>query len=548
MLGRALGWIATPPSDVRMSDDELEVYAVLIWATLIGLVTHASWVGLFFFLGIPELAIFNVASTGCFVAAVWLCRRGKLTPSLILTTAEVVAHAWAATIFLGVATAFHAHILLVMVIGILFTTMTIGDRIAFGVGAGAAWLALVAASPWLPVLHALPEAAGWFQAMNGLVFISVLAGVSLYHSWRVTLTRSSRRQTQEELVAAVNKTRVIVAQMADGIVAFSREMRVTALNRALASWLGEAEVDVDVSTSVDLALPDLAGLARRAMENDEVVTADVPLPGGRVGAAVASPLGEEGAVVLVRDVTAAKEVDRMKSEFTAMVSHELRTPLTSVLGFAKLVKKQLDQKVFPATDMSDSKVKRAADRTLDQLAIILKEGDRLTSLINDVLDIAKMDAGKMELAREPIAVSELVDRALAATSSLFEGDVACEAEVEPDLPVVVGDPNRLQQVFVNLISNAAKFTDAGQVTVTATRTDDGVLCAVKDTGPGIPVAEQELVFEKYRQAKGAMSRPGGTGLGLPICREIVHAHDGRIGVESQEGEGARFWFVLPIAS
>jgi len=552
VVGRLIRWIATPPADVEFSEDELEVYAVTIWATLIGLIAHASWVPLFAALGFTELAIVNVFSTLAFVGAIWLCRRMRLAESLVVTAAEVVGHAWIATYFLGLGSAFHALALLAMMLGILFTTMSIRARVTYALSISGIWVGLVAAGLLLfePAYEVSEDVRRSFLVMNAVVFVAVLAGMTLYHSWRVTLTREARKLAREDLAAAVQRTQVIVEQMADGLVAFGPDLRVTALNRALAGWLGESEVDVDASTStsVEVALPEMRAVAQKVLSTGEIASADVPLPGGRVGAAVGTPIEPDGAVVLIRDVTAAKEVDRMKSEFTAMVSHELRTPLTSVLGFAKLVKKQLTRKILPATDLSEPKVARAAERASEQLDIILVEGERLTALINDVLDLAKMEAGKMDLSRQEIAVAEVVGRAVAATSTLFRSDsVVCESSIDSGLPSVVADPDRLQQVLVNLISNAAKFTDEGTVTVSAGSSPDGVRFTVRDTGPGIPEAEQALVFEKFRQAKGAAARPGGTGLGLPICREIVHAHNGSIGVESEVGEGTEFWFMLPLA-
>jgi len=551
VVGRLFGRIATPPAGVELTEDELEVYAVTIFSTWIGLLTHASWVPLFGLLGFLELSIINIGSTICFVVAVSLCRRGQMTTALVITAAEVVLHAWIATYYLGVDTAFHALALLAMMLGILFTTMTIRARVVYAVSIAAAWIALLGVSRLLsPAYEVSAGVEELFRIMNGVVFVVVLAGITLYHSWRVTLTRDSRVKTQAELTAAVKKTHVIVEQMADGLVAFSPEMRVIAINRSLAEWLDAAEPGVDTgmstSTNMRLALPEMRDIAAEAMKTGEIASSDVPLPGDRVGAAVATPLGADGAVVLVRDVTADKEVDRMKSEFTAMVSHELRTPLTSVLGFTKLVKKQLVGKILPAADLSDAKVQRAAERATEQLDIIVQEGERLTALINDVLDLAKMEAGMMQLEREHVAVGDLIERAMAATSSLFEGrEVVCESQVDEALPDALGDADRLQQVLVNLISNAAKFTDTGTVTVSAEAATEGLRFVVEDTGPGIPAGEQQAVFEKFRQAKGAADRPRGTGLGLPICKEIVHAHGGSIGVESDGSNGTRFWFVLP---
>jgi signal transduction histidine kinase/DNA-binding response OmpR family regulator len=244
----------------------------------------------------------------------------------------------------------------------------------------------------------------------------------------------------------------------------------------------------------------------------------------------------------------AEEADAAKSAFLSTVSHELRTPLTSVLGFAKIIRKRLEERVFPLLTTDDRKVRQTIQQVGDNLDVVVSEGERLTKLIDDVLDLAKIEAGKLEWHMETVEVADIVDRASSATSSLFaQKGLAFVRDVAPGLPPVLGDADRLLQVLINLISNAVKFTDAGSVTCRARLEEDGIAVSVIDTGMGIATADQPKVFEKFKQVGDTLTdKPKGTGLGLPICREIVEHHGGRIWVESEPGEGSRFSFVLPV--
>ena len=244
---------------------------------------------------------------------------------------------------------------------------------------------------------------------------------------------------------------------------------------------------------------------------------------------------------------AAEEADAAKSAFLSTVSHELRTPLTSVLGFAKIIRKRLEDRIFPLVTTDDARVRQTVQQVSENLTVVVSEGERLTKLIDDVLDLAKIEAGKLEWHMDDVAIADIIDRATAATSSLFEHKgLPLVKDVAPGLPTVVGDADRLLQVVINLISNAVKFTAAGSVTCRARLQGDGIVVSVIDTGYGIAPADQPKVFEKFKQVGDTLTdKPKGTGLGLPICREIVEHHGGRIWVESEPGKGSTFSFLLP---
>jgi PAS domain S-box-containing protein len=247
-----------------------------------------------------------------------------------------------------------------------------------------------------------------------------------------------------------------------------------------------------------------------------------------------------------RDAEAANEA---KSSFLASVSHELRTPLTSILGFAKIIQKRLEDRVLPAVQSTDPKTQRATQQVRENIHIIVTEGERLTALINDVLDLAKIEAGKVEWQMETLFVADVIERATAATAALFaQKKLKLVKEIPDGLPPITGDLNRLIQILINLISNAVKFSDEGSVTCRARRAGSEMIISVSDTGVGIAPADLPKIFEKFRQVGDTLTdKPKGTGLGLAICKEIVEHHHGRIWAESQSGQGSVFSFAIPLA-
>jgi signal transduction histidine kinase len=247
---------------------------------------------------------------------------------------------------------------------------------------------------------------------------------------------------------------------------------------------------------------------------------------------------------------AAEAASQAKSDFLSNVSHELRTPLTSVLGFSKIIKNRLEEKLFPLLRSDDPKAQRLVDQVKENINVVVSEGERLTALIDNVLDLAKIEAGKVEWNMTTVAVPEIITRASAATASLFEPNgLQFSKEIAPDLPQIIGDQDKLIQVVINLISNAVKFTEKGSVTCRAEQKDGEIVISVSDTGVGIAPEDQADVFDKFKQVGDTLTdKPKGTGLGLTICKEIVEHHGGRIWVESEVGKGSTFSFALPVAT
>ncbi len=251
---------------------------------------------------------------------------------------------------------------------------------------------------------------------------------------------------------------------------------------------------------------------------------------------------------LLQSYEKLKELDKLKTDFLSTVSHELRTPLTSILGFARIISKRFDEVILPRIECADKKAEKAARQVKDNIHIIIAESKRLTALINNVLDIAKMDAGKIEWKMELIQPAECIEKAIAATASLFEQKkLKLVKDIQEGLPEISGDRDRLIQVIINLISNAVKFTAQGTVTCMAGSKGIELTVSVIDTGTGITAGEQDVVFEKFKQVGDTLTdKPQGTGLGLSICKQIVEHHGGRIWVESEPGKGSKFSFTLPV--
>jgi signal transduction histidine kinase len=225
---------------------------------------------------------------------------------------------------------------------------------------------------------------------------------------------------------------------------------------------------------------------------------------------------------------------RHKSEFLANMSHELRTPLNAVLGYTELV--------------LDGIYGEIPDRVRDVMTRIDRSGRHLLGLINDVLDLAKIEAGQLALSIADYSMTDLVQTVAVAVEALAaEKRLALKVDVPADLPRGQGDERRLSQVLLNLVGNALKFTDRGEVRVAASLGNGEFVVAVADTGPGIAPTEQERIFDAFHQADGTAARKrGGTGLGLSIAKRIVDLHGGHIWVESSPGRGSTFSFTVPV--
>lgn len=398
------------------------------------------------------------------------------------------------------------------------------------------------------------------------------------------------RQTTKALDDERNKLNTVIKNMTDGLIVTAMDNTITLANFAAGSIL-DIPVAVTIGKDVKEVFKemDIGEMISEVIKSDgkEIIQKDFNLRDKIVVRCISSAIHTEGkligVVTILRDITKEWEIDRMKTEFISTVSHELRTPLTSVLGFSKMILKRMEKDISPYLSeigshliKEDQSIRKAEEKIKENLNIIISEGERLTSLINDVLDISKMEAGKIEWKSESLSIADVVERACVATSSLFEQKgIQLVKEVSSDLPETKGDEDRLIQVVINLISNAVKFTEKGSVTCRARRVQssefgvmsperqkiytelltrvsgpaDFIEISVIDTGLGIAKADQGKVFERFKQVGDTLiDKPKGTGLGLAISKQIVEHHGGRIWVESDIGKGSNFSFTIPVTA
>lgn len=357
-----------------------------------------------------------------------------------------------------------------------------------------------------------------------------------------------RRSSLGELLLAQQAAQAAIDSLPDPVVVFDAQGDVLIANRAAETVLG---IDAGAAAGVALAAvePPLRTVIEQARAHvlggkgalvprgfEDAVRRPLPSDGDTWLLARATPVygeggGVTGATVLLQDVTRLHRFDQLKNDLVATVAHEFRTPLTSLHMAVHLC---LEQAAGPLTE-----------RQADLLFAAREDCERLQRIVDELLDLARLRGGGMQLRRQPLAVAALVGAALDAQRiPASEAQVALAAEVAPDLPAVSVDEDRLLGVLANLLVNAVRHAPAGSTVVVAAReVAGGVRVEVRDAGPGIDPARREQVFERFTQGGAA---PGGAGLGLSIAREIVTAHGGTIGVDSEPGRGSTFWFTLPV--
>jgi signal transduction histidine kinase/CheY-like chemotaxis protein len=233
----------------------------------------------------------------------------------------------------------------------------------------------------------------------------------------------------------------------------------------------------------------------------------------------------------------AEDERKIKEEFVARVSHELRTPLNMIIGFCTIL-----------IESNGERLKRLPKTIVEDLEVILRNSQHLSELINDILDLSQINAGQMAIVKEDTDLSELVAEAVSSVQLLYESrNLYLRTDIKAPLPKICCDRTRIVEVLLNLLSNAGRYTQQGGVTIRAYKKDKWLEIQVIDTGIGIPKQKQEHLFDPFYQVDGSIRRKyGGTGLGLSISKNIVELHDGRMWVESEEGQGTTFIFQLPI--
>lgn len=368
-------------------------------------------------------------------------------------------------------------------------------------------------------------------------------------------------RTIHSLSGERNRSSAILRSMVEGVAVIDAQEKLVFCNRAFSEILNLDTVAVEGRPIIEvLRNSDLLGLIRRALRGEEGLQSDItmgivqlrsfsvtaaPVQALESGSAPVSPASAaapraaaekpSGAVVVLHDVSELRRLERVRQDFVANVSHEFKTPLTAIQGFAE-------------TLLAGALEDPGSNRRF--LEIIRDHAVRLARLTDDLLKLARIEAGKLEVEFVPVRLAELIERC--AETTLLKStrkQITLEIDVAPGLPAVRGDAGLLREVLQNLLDNAIQYTSpGGHIRVTAVAGAREAVVSVADTGIGIPLAEQERIFERFYRVDAARSREeGGTGLGLSIAKHIVEAHGGRLWVESEVGRGSKFSFSIALA-
>ena len=379
-----------------------------------------------------------------------------------------------------------------------------------------------------------------------------------------SLNETARRLESEIrlLSGERNRSSAILRSMVEGVAVIDAQERLVFSNRAFSEILNIDSKSSEGRPLIEVVRnSELTGLIRKALDGEEGLQSDIvtgivlqqsfsvtaaPVKALEPTAGVSNASGPSvaifpapkpsGAVVVLHDVTELRRLERVRQDFVANVSHEFKTPLTAIQGFAE---------TLLGGALEDPKNNRRF------LEIMRDHANRLARLTDDLLKLARIEAGKLELEFSPVGVIEFIERcAETALMKASRKQITLDIEIPPGLPPVRGDASLLRDVLQNLVDNAIQYTPpGGRICVSARVNSNEMVIEVLDTGIGIPLVDQERIFERFYRVDAARSREaGGTGLGLSIAKHIIDAHDGRLWVESTVGEGSRFSFSIPLAN
>jgi PAS domain S-box-containing protein len=390
------------------------------------------------------------------------------------------------------------------------------------------------------------------DALNLCVFLTVSSLIALITEGLDRVNHALGESLEDERRTEA-EIRSLVDSVVETLVLVSPEGRVVSVNRRFEDLFGIAASEVE-GRSVD----DLRALAERLFAEPDTVMEQLAPSGGEVAersltivaqtwpqerqlALFATPVRSDGrdlgTLYGFRDVTQERELDRMKTEFVSQVSHELRTPLTAIKGFTDL--------------MLDGDAGEVNEEQSEYLAIVKSNADRLVALINDLLDVSRIESGRIQLKLERVDVRAILEMVVATMRPLLESkSQRLTLSIADGLPAAWADHDRVVQVATNLISNAHKYTQAGGEIDVGARADRGNLrIAVRDNGMGIAPEDQARLFSRFYRVDNSLTREiGGTGLGLSIVKSIVEMQGGTVTVDSAPGTGSTFAFTVPIAT
>lgn len=350
-------------------------------------------------------------------------------------------------------------------------------------------------------------------------------------------------KVKKDLADAKSKVESMVHSMSEGVIAINNKQEVILLNPAAKILLGLKEIRFGRPLWESLDNKDVLDLLKEITLKESIVTKEVFFTTGKEDRIIkffTAPSSDgmskkTGWIMLLTDISKEKEVDRMKSEFISTTSHELRTPLAAI-----------KESVMLMADGTTGETTEAQNRFL---TIAVRNIERLATLINDLLDISKIETGRMILRKSSHDIPNIIDDVIGSISLLIkESKIELKTAFSGKIPPVPCDKDRITQVLINLVGNAIKFTPVGgMITVACAAGDKSVQVIVSDTGVGIDEKDISKLFKRFSQIDGSLTRrPGGTGLGLAISKELIEMHGGKIWVESRLGEGSKFTFILPM--
>ncbi len=410
------------------------------------------------------------------------------------------------------------------------------------------------------------------QTIAAQVAVTV-ENIQLFDSMRLQADMLAR--VSQEVSTEKSKLNAILRHLVDALIVTDPTGRIELVNPSFVSLFGLDKAPLIGQSIID-AVPQapLQELIIQTSCDETVHTQEIALTDGRFLQAAAAVVRHDhqvrSIIVTLRDVTREKRLEQLKSDFISSVSHELRTPLTIAMGFADRIRKTFDKSIVPALPTEAVEAHRAARRLAQNIEHLNSGIERLDELVQDVLIIADIDAGRFQWHHEPFDVATAWQSVIETRRPQIQAKgLTFQADLPDRLPTLWGDPERLALVLDHLLVNATKFTDVGRIAVRvqAIHRQDGrwqptphtrvpaqvwqdacLLVTVSDTGAGISPEAQRTLFERFGQGMRDVltDKPSGTGLGLVICKEIVSHHGGHIWVESQPGKGSQFSFTLPL--
>jgi len=322
----------------------------------------------------------------------------------------------------------------------------------------------------------------------------------------------------------------IIDSLKEGLIVINKRGEIVYCNESLKSIIGRESIAEGELYWEALGQPQFMELVEKARSNRINPLEEVEIDGKAFLCSATGVKSEDEIVLVLHDITSMKELERIKRDLVSSVSHELRTPLTSIKGFAETLEEEVDEK------------------NRHYVEIIQRNTDRLINIVRDLLLLSQMEEAGAEIEVEQVDLKGLAEQ----TMRIFDGQakekgLGLKLEIEPDLPAIPADPFKIEQILINLLDNAIKYTDRGEVRLVLHRQDRSVVIEVRDTGIGIPKSKVSRIFERFYVVDKSRSRKtGGTGLGLSIVKHIVLLHGGEITVRSEPGQGSTFLVRLPL--